>query len=339
MGGKKNERASSKDVAKLAGVSQSTVSRVFRQDTSVSVKARAQVLEAAKELEYQPSVIARSLMQRSTRIIGLINGRFGDDFYGQALGYFTSGLQAQGYSTLLLNLSGSDMEDTLPIALRYQVDGIIITTSTLSSTLVESCKRLKTPAILFNRYTIGSSLSSVCLDNTRAGRDVANYLIGRGHRKLSYIAGDPSASTNKDRQEGFITAIQAAGLAPFAIHPGEYSYECGERAAQDILASHERPDAVFCANDSIAAGFMETARLDFGVRIPEDISVIGFNNAPFSAWKSFNITTVEQPISRMVETTIKVLMESIHSGSDESVIRMIPGNIVERGTVTTRTAE
>jgi DNA-binding LacI/PurR family transcriptional regulator len=336
MGGKKSERASSKDVARLAGVSQTTVSRVFRDESLVSEKVRAQVLSAAKELHYQPSVIARSLMQRSTRIVCIINGRFGDDFYGQALGHFTSGLQAYGYSTLILNLSGNDMEDTLPIALSYQVDGIIITTSTLSSALVENCKRLRTPAILFNRYTIGSSLSSVCLDNTRAGRDVANYFMERGHRRLAYLAGDPTASTNKDRQEGFLSAIEAAGFEPFAILAGEYSYESGQRAAKKVLSGHEMPDAVFCANDAIAVGFIETARLDFGMKIPRDISVIRFNNSPFSAWRSFDITTVEQPIARMVETTIKLLLESIQSGADESVIKLIPGTIVERGTVVSR---
>lgn len=338
MGGKKTERSSSSDVAKRAGVSQTTVSRVFRHGDSVSMKVRDRVMNAANELNYHPSVIARSLSQNSTKIICIINSRFGDDFYGRALGYFTSGLQAHGYTTLLLNLSGGDMEDTLPIALRYQVDGIIITTSTLSSKLVESCRKLNTPAILFNRYTMGSSLSSVCLDNNRAGQEVARYFMHRGHRKLSYISGDPVASTNKDRQEGYLTAIHAAGLEPFSMVQGEYTYEAGKCAAQEILSGRDWPDAVFCANDTIAIGFMETARLDFGIRIPEDISVVGFNDTPFSAWRSYDLTTIEQPISRMVDTAISVLLENIQSGSDESVIRMIPGLLIERGTVALRSA-
>jgi len=337
MSEKEKGRASSSDVAKLAGVSQSTVSRVFTNDVPVSEEIRERVLKVATELNYHPSVIARSMIQRSTKIICIINGSFADVFYGRALGYFTAGLQEHGYTTLLLNLTGNDMEETLPIALRYQVDGIITTTANLSSRLVDSCKNLKTPAVLFNRYSLGSSLSSVCLDNGKAGQDVAKYLISKGHRKLAYISGDPSSSTNKDRQKGFITGIENAGLEPFAIITGDYTYESGRAAAQTLCLQDDKPDAVFCANDTIAIGFMETARIDFGLKIPEDISVIGFNNSPFSAWRNYDLTTVEQPIERMVETTINILLDSIHAGNDESVIRLIPGHIVERNTVAVKT--
>ena len=179
---KRKQRVSQKDVARRAGVSQATVSRVFTDDGSVSDQKREQVLAVAEELGYRPDAIARSLVQRDTRIIGLVIVRFTNPFYARMIKDFTRRLQERGYSTLLLNVEDSqEMEERLPTALQYRVDGVIITSAMLSSKMAEEYARTGTPIVLFNRYTHGGHVNAVCCDNTEGGRLAAQTLLEGGH--------------------------------------------------------------------------------------------------------------------------------------------------------------
>ena len=168
---KKIQQASSIDVARLAGVSQSAVSRAFTAGASISEKKKKAILEAADKLNYRPNVIARSLVQNSTKIIGLVMTRFMSPFYTTVLADFTRHIQERGYSTLLLNIDNDkEVEDVLSTALQYQVDGLIITSAKLSSVMVDGCARSKTPIVLFNRYSENNELSAVYCDGYDAGR-------------------------------------------------------------------------------------------------------------------------------------------------------------------------
>ncbi len=341
MRNKKNKRpdsVSSYEVARLAGVSQATVSRVFSPgQAKVASATRQKVLEATRELNYQPSIIARSLANNSTKIIAFICGRIHIEFFARALDYLATRLQTLGYTTLFLpHHADSNMEETLPLALQYKVDGIIIATAALSSKLATLCADMGTPVILFDRYSVGSNVHAVCLDNWQAGSDAAIYLIKRGHRRLGFLAGDPNASTNLDRQRGFIETAGEAGLKVKVAYAGSFEYHFGLAAAHDLLRGGDRPDGVFCAGDYLAAGFMDTAYQHYSLSIPDDVSVIGLTDSIISKLAAYNLTTIQEPVERMVDSTIDLMMEVIREKADNATIRRFPGTLIERGTVADR---
>lgn len=324
--------ASQVDVARLAGVSQAAVSRTFTPGASVSERTRARVLAAAEQLGYQPNVIARSLIRRSTNMIGLVVMRFTNPFYARMIRDFTRALQDLGYWTLLLNIAeAEEVELTLPTALQYQVDGLIITSATLSSTLARACARSGTPVVLFNRYASSDDVHVVRCDNVLGGRLVADALLDAGHRRLAFIAGEEGSSTNRDRERGFVERLQERGQAlAYRESAGDYTYESGHTVAQRLLQGEDPPDGIFCASDLIAMGALDVARCELRCRVPEDVSIIGFDDIPMAGWPGYHLTTVRQPVEEMVQATIQVLIDAIESPSPEPVIQVIAPTLVLR---------
>jgi len=320
------------DVARLANVSQAAVSRTFTQGASVSEETRTKVLAAAKELGYRPNVIARSLIRKSTNIIGLVVMRFTNPFYAQIIRDFTRGLQEQGYWTLILNIAqNQELENTLPMARQYQVDGLIVTSSTLSSGLAAECVRSGTPVVMFNRYTSDTHTHVVRCDNIEGGKLVADAFLDTGHKRLAYIAGEEAASTNWERETGFIDRLKERGhRLSFRESAEDYSYDKGYEAARRLLQRDDPPDAIFCASDLIAMGALDLARYKLGIKIPEELSIIGFDDIPSAAWPSFELTTVKQPIKPLVDNTLQILMNAINKPGSEALEVVVPPSLVWR---------
>jgi DNA-binding LacI/PurR family transcriptional regulator len=317
------------------------VSRTFTPGASVSADTRAKVLAAAQQLGYRPNVIARSLIKHSTNIIGIVLVRFSNPFYWQIFREFTRKLQELGYWTLLLNVaSDQDIEDTLPMALQYQVDGIVITSATLSSKMADECIRSGTPVVLLNRYVLGTNANAVCCDNVGGGRLVADALLAAGHRRIAYIAGEEGSSTNRDREQGFTERLQERDQSLWLREcAGEYTYQAGYAAARRLLHRDDPPDAIFCASDLIAMGALDLARGELGIEVPAELSIIGFDDIPMASWPSYSLTTVRQPIGRMVDTAIEVLMSAIETPGLETVMKWIPIELVERSSARRATEE
>jgi DNA-binding LacI/PurR family transcriptional regulator len=327
----KETRASQIDVARLAGVSQAAVSRAFTPGASVSAEVRQQVLAAAEQLGYRPNAIARSLITNSTNIIGVVQVRFGNPFYSQIFKEFTQKLQDLGYSILLLNAAQDhEIEQTLPTALQYHVDGLIITSATLTSKMADECARIGTPVVLFNRYEMGTTANAVCCDNVGGGKLVANALLDAGYERLAYIAGEEGSSTNRDREQGFSQQLQTRGhTLAFRESGNQYTYEAGYAAAKRLLQNDTPPDAIFCASDLMAMGALDAAK-EYCLKIPEDLGIVGFDDIEMAAWPSYAITTVRQPVDRMVDTTIEILLTAIENPEAETVMKWIPATLVER---------
>jgi DNA-binding LacI/PurR family transcriptional regulator len=329
---RQQEPVSQIDVARLAGVSQAAVSRTFTPGASVSEEKRAKVLAAAEQLGYRPNVIARSLISKSTSMIGLVALRFTNPFYSCMIRDFTRALQELGYLTLLFNIADvHEVEDALPAALQYQVDGLIITSATLSSTLAEECARSGTPVVLFNRYASSDNINVVRSDNVLGGRLVADTFLDTGHQRLAFIAGEEGASTNRDRELGFTDRLRERGTGlAFRESAASYTYEPGYEAARRLLQRDDPPDGIFCANDLLAMGALDAARWELGIQVPQDLSIIGFDDIPMAGWPGYSLTTVRQPVERMVEATIQVLMDAIGSPGSEAVIKVITPSLVTR---------
>ena len=329
-----SKNVTSIDVAKRAGVSQSTVSRVFSDNSpNVSEKARQRVLQAAKELGYQPNIIARMMSTRRTNIIGIVMATITSPFYPYVLEKFLEELQAIDKQVLLFTASSNQsVDDMLPLVLQYQVDALIITSATLSSAMAATSIQRGTPVILFNRKVNDPNVSAVCADNVAGGRLAAKVLLDTGHEQLAFIAGIQNTSTTQDRERGFRECLQERDYQNWQRAQGHYTYESGFTAAKELLESDTPPDAIFCANDIMAIGAIDAIR-EKGLQVGEDVSVIGFDNIPMADWGAYQLTTVSQEVDSMIQQTIAVMQEKIDSPDSPSRTEYVAGKLMVRSSV------
>jgi DNA-binding LacI/PurR family transcriptional regulator len=327
-----NEKVTSLDVAKRAGVSQSAVSRVFTPGASASKHTIEKVRRAAAELGYRPNVLARSLITGRSRIIGLVVAYLENYFYPEVVERLSVALQEQGYHVLVFMAAPTvgDVEGVLQEILDYQVDGIVLASVSMSSVLAEQCQSLDIPVVLFNRDQDDSRLSSVTTDNRAGGRALADLLVSLGHQRIAYIAGFEGASTQRDRELGFREGLAAAGQELFARGIGNFQHPLAQEAARRMFDCAKPPDAVFVCNDHMAFAVMDVLRFELGLRIPEDVSVVGFDDVPPAAWPAYNLTTFRQRVNRMVAETVSTLIDRIEAKNAEPRRVKIDGALIVR---------
>jgi DNA-binding LacI/PurR family transcriptional regulator len=327
------------DVARLAGVSQSAVSRVFTHGASASKATVEKVRAAALQLGYRPDPLARAMITGRTRIIGLVVAYLENQFYPVALELLSQSLQARGYHILVFMAENSTerVPEVMQELLDYQVDGIITASVAMTNDLTTRCSTAGIPVVMFNRGQDDDRLSEVTSDNIAGGRRAARHLIETGHRRIAHVMGWQGSSTGRDRAEGFRQALRDAGLEPFAMIDGMYSRDAASDAVRTMFAGTEKPDGIFVSNDHMAFAVMDTLRFELGLSVPGDVSVVGYDDVPMAAWPSYNLTTVRQPVRRMVEATVDILLNQIEGDSAPNRIR-IDGPLVKRGTVKERTA-
>ena len=325
-------RITSAEVAERAGVSQSAVSRVFTPGTSASKKTAAKVRRAASELGYRPNVLARAMVSGKSRIIGLVVAYLENQFYPEALEKLSSALQERGYHVLIFmaQKTAGNIDTVVEEILDYQVDGIIAASVALSSELSERCRAAGVPMVLFNRTQDDPTMSAVSSDNRAGGQKVAAFLLAGGHRRIGFIAGWEGASTQRDREEGFLAELARAGLALHARDVGNFTME-GAAAATRRMFAENPPDAVFVANDHMALAVMDTLRFELGLSVPGDVSVVGYDDVPAASWPAYDLTTVRQPANRMVAETVSILLDQIENNTNAPRRIAIDGPLVLRG--------
>jgi DNA-binding LacI/PurR family transcriptional regulator len=318
-------------VAEHAGVSQSAVSRSFTPGASIAPKTRAKVLASAKVLGYRPNAIARSLITNRSRIIAVVMAYLENLFYPDVLEELGRALADENYHLLLFTgFMDRDSDPVFDQLMQYRVDGIILASTSLSSELSEECATAGIPVVLFNRTTERDAVSSVTTRNREGGRRIAEFLVAGGHKSFGYISGLENSSTNRDRQQGFVEGLAAHGVTDLVIETGDYSRAAAEIAARKMLGGERRPEAVFVANDHMAVAVMDVARFELGLRIPEDLSIVGYDDVGPATWSSYGITSMSQPVKRMVEATVDILMDQIASGEIEAEHRILSGELVVR---------
>jgi DNA-binding LacI/PurR family transcriptional regulator len=329
--GVKRGGVTSSEVARRAGVSQSAVSRTFTPGASISPATRAKVMEAAKELGYRPNAIARSLITNRSRIIAVVMAYLENLFYPDVLEELGRLLARENYRLLLF--TGQMDRDSDPVfdqLMQYRVDGIILASTSLSSELSEECAAAGIPVVLFNRTTERDAVSSVTTRNRDGGRRIAEFLLAGGHKSFGYISGLESSSTNRDRFDGFRDGLAEAGHTDITIGVGNYNRMEAEAAAREMLSRPNRPEALFVANDHMAVAVMDVARHEFGIAVPDELSIVGYDDVGPARWASYGITTMSQPLKRMVEATVNILMDQIASGVIEAEHRILSGELVVR---------
>ena len=327
------EKITSLDVARKAGVSQSAVSRVFTPGASVSKKTAERVREAARELGYRPNVLARSLITGRSKIIGLVVAYLDNQFYPDALERLSNALQDEGYHILIFMAMGRgpEVDRVIDELLDYQVDGIITASVGMSDELTERCRAAGIPVVMFNRGQDGSRLSSVTSDNIAGGRRIAEFLVAGGHERIAHVSGWMGSSTGRDREAGFRAGLEAAGRTSVATFDGRYRREEAGEAARSMFDSGANPDAIFVGNDHMAFGVMDVLRFEIGLRVPEDVSIVGYDDVPMAAWKAYDLTTLRQPSNRMVSATVETLLREIGDAHAQPKKTEITGALIVRG--------
>jgi DNA-binding LacI/PurR family transcriptional regulator len=328
-----NEKATSLDVAKRAGVSQSAVSRVFTKGASASPKTVEKVQKAADELGYRPNVLARSLITGRSRIIGLVVAYLENHFYPEALEKMSKALQEQGYHVLvfLASQTSGDIDDVVQEILDYQVDGIVTASVAMSSKLATKCRAAGVPVVLFNRAIDDPQFTSVTSANLDGGQKIADFLVAHEPSSIGFIAGWGGASTQRDRESGFAMGLKMAGRKIDMRLQGNFHLETAREAAREMFDRPDHPDAVFVANDHMAFGVMDVIRFELGLSVPNDVLVVGYDDVPTAAWPAYNLTTVRQPANQMVAATVNLLMTTLKEGAQAPQQIEIEGPLIIRG--------
>nr|WP_299241216.1 LacI family DNA-binding transcriptional regulator [uncultured Halomonas sp.] len=309
----KRKSVTSRDVAKLAGVSQSAVSRTFSPNAKVSERTRKKVMEASRELGYRPNTIARSLITRSSRTIAVVTYSLENPFYSFMLEKASRFFQAQGYHLLLFFAPSEGSFDlVIDDIIKSQVEGVLMLAITLDSGQAKEVANFGIPVVIINRTVNYAGISQVGSDNVQGGYWAGSYLASQGHRRIAYLAGLPDSSTSRQRQAGFLEGLAAKGLVCHALEVGNYRYQDACHATRRLFASPSPPDALFSANDLMAIAALEVLRHEFGLAVPDDVSVIGFDDMPMAAWPSHSLTTLKQPVDLMVMKATELLLDQIN---------------------------
>jgi DNA-binding LacI/PurR family transcriptional regulator len=322
-----------KEVAERAGVSRAAVSRTFTEGASVSAKTRAKVEAAATELGYSPNMLARSLTTRRTQLIGLVSNNFHNPVFLQIFDLFTRAIQSRGLRPLLVNLSDeNDPARSVQLLRQYSVDGVIVASSHLPEGFACAFRKAGLPVVhAFGRATASPDVPIVAIDNAAAGHLAAQTLALRGYRRVGFLGGPMQASTTQDRLAGFTAAAQDLGLTVSIGYAGAYGFDAGRAAMQDLLPE-KMAEAWFCADDVLSIGALSAAQ-DAGLRVPEDLGIIGLNDMEMSGWANIALTTIHQPFEAIVEASVDLVRACIADPEAAPEVRLFPCHVVERRTL------
>jgi DNA-binding LacI/PurR family transcriptional regulator len=329
--------ATLKDVALKAGVSTSAVSRTFTDGASVSVKMRRKVEKAAAELGYRPNFLARSLTTRRTKLIGLVSNNFHNPIFLEVFDLFTRGLQDRGLRPLLVNLSDeTDPEQSVHMLQQYSVDGVIVASSTLPPAFSKAFRDQRIPVVnTFGRYSSSPDVHVVGIDNVEAGRMAAREIIQRGYQRIGFLGGPEAATSTQDRLKGFEEEIGTHPGIRFSHSFAEaYSFDAG-RAEMQRLFEAAHAEVYFCGDDVLSIGVLSAIK-DFGLSVPDDIGIIGFNDMEMAGWQNIALTTIRQPIRQIINSSVELMEAMLDDPDRYPEARLFPCHVVERATLRPR---
>ena len=315
------------DVARHAGVSQSAVSRAFREGASVAPATRARIVAAADELGYRPNAIAQGLITRRSNLVAVIISNLTNLYYPEVLAALTAKLSARGIRVLLFTLAAeSEVDHVLDQVWRYQVDGAIVA-ARLSAAQLDAFRNRDIALVLYNRDGGGSPVASVSCEFAAGETMLIDGLIAAGCRSFGVIAGPADSTVGEAHVRDVFTRLALAGIDKVPLDRGDFSYESGHAAALRLLKKYQL-DAIIAANDVMALGAMDAARIDCNIAIPEKLSVVGFDGVAPAQWRSYRLTTVRQPVGRMTEAAVSMLIERIENPAIGPERRLFSGKLI-----------
>ena len=323
-----------KDVAELAGVSRSAVSRTYTEGASVSAKTREKVIKAASDLGYSPNALASSLTTGRTKMIGLVSNNFHNPIFLEVFDQFTRGLQERGLRPLLVNLTDeTEPEASVQMLRQYSVDGVIVASSTLKPGFSKAFRDAGVPVVhSFGRHRANPTVDVLGIDNIAAGRMAAQALIERGYTEVGFLGGPSDATSTLDREKGFVSEIAAQkNVSCTTSFATAYSFEAGRTEMLRLLKS-KPAQAYFCGDDVLSIGAL-SALQTAGLRVPEDVGLIGLNDMEMASWENINLTTISNPLSEIISASIERVAALIKDQSIPPAAHLFDCSVVERGTL------
>jgi DNA-binding LacI/PurR family transcriptional regulator len=312
-----------KDIARVAGVSHSTVSRALRNSPLVNAKTAALVRRIAKKQRYVASAVARSLVTKRTNTIGIVVSSIADPFAGEVVGGIEECALANNYSVILAASHGDPDRELRAVQFLHErrVDGVIVMASRVGVRYRSSLSRMKSPIVLINSHHRGEFAHSVRIDNVGAAKIATLHLVELGHRRIAYIGDELGFQSDSERLNGYQKALKDAGLPfdPALVAYGDGTPVRGLDAMSRLLSLPEPPTAVFCYNDREALGAMRAVR-EYGLRIPDDISIVGFDDLFLSSYTHPPLTTIRQPKHEMGRQATEILFGLLSGDQPRSQI-------------------
>ena len=319
-----------KDIARRAGVSHSTVSRALADSPLVNIETKARIQELSREMGYTPSAIARAMSTRRTRTVGLVVTTIADPFVAEVVRGIEETALDRGYSVILCNSTGDPEREVAAVrALREKwVDAVIVTASRVGSFYAELTE-VRVPVVLINNQQAGEYSFSVRNDDLYGGQLAGEYLAGLGHRSVAYIAGPEYATSSDMRLEGCRCALQSAGIAmpPAWIAHGDGLPGAGEHAASLWMQSPNRPSAIFCYNDMTAMGALHAIKTN-GLRVPDDVSVLGYDDIAAAPYLDPPLTTIAQTKYALGQVAMQMTLDLILDQEDVHDVLLEPRLVV-----------
>lgn len=322
------KKVTAKDVAARAGVSVSAVSRAFRGSAPIAEEKRKAIFAAATALGYV-SKVDQVLARHSSNTISMVVSELRNPFYPIAIDELTRMLPERGLKAIMHVVpTAEDVDSMIRQVIDFRTQGVILASSTITSGLARACRQNGIPAVLLNRVQTDSKMMAVCCDNYGGARTIARRFLEGGRQRIAFIGGRRDTSTHLERMRGFRDQLEEAGRQIEVQFDGGFSYSQAYNVSRDMLALRPMPDAVFCANDIMAIAMLDAARIK-GIAVPSDLAVIGFDDIPMAAWESYRLTTMRQPLRRMLEQAVDIIV-SAESTNETGDIRILPAKLKER---------
>ena len=322
--------ASIKDVAKAAGVSTATVSRVLANNAPIKPKTRERVLKAVAELNYRPNLIARSLRIQKSAKIGLVVSDIRNPFF-TAIGRAVEDVaHEQGYSVLMCNTDEDPEKEELYLNLLYDenVAGVIFS-PTHQFNIASKTYNQKMPFVIIDRAIASNDVDMVLLDNVAAAYELTEHLIKNGYKKLAGLFGDAS-TTGQERSRGFHKALKDHHLTPVAVHFIAPRIQQGYETSMALLSQSDRPDAIFTSNSLLTAGAYQAVR-ESRLKIPDDLAVVGFDETTWGELVDPPVTVIAQPTEEIGRTATELLFQRIQEPSRSPKTVILKGLLIARG--------
>lgn len=332
-----------KDVARLAGVSTSTVSHVINNNRFVSDAIRDKVMKAVEQLNYAPSALARSLKINQTRTLGMLLTVSSNPFYAEVVRGVERSCYERGYSLILCNTEGDyhRMSRSLETLLQKRVDGLLLMCSEGQPPSSDMMRRYPAIPIVVMDWAPFEDNCDIIKDNSLQGGEMATrYLISQGYRRIACIAGPQDKTSACNRLEGYRRAMKQAGLPilPGYEVMGDFEFEAGWQAMQQLLALEPRPDAVFTCNDAMVVGVYRALR-QAGLSVPDDMAVVGYDDIELARYMTPALTTVHQPKDELGELAVDTLLYRLEHPDLEPKLLVLTPELVVRESVGTRGGE